>query len=206
MVGLFHVLSNDGEGNFAAAEALRGTDGALLMVHHAFENRGEQLTENICTRPFACDWDGDGDLDLLVGNFKGTFFVFDGEGEGRFAPAARPLLDMEGAALKTQGVHSDPFVIDWDGDGDLDLLATSHTGTIELAENQAISGEASREAGARLAPFRTLISPTPQAGPAGSTRMHVADVDGDGDLDLLVGDKVTVDGKRTGQVWLYRQN
>ena len=35
------------------------------------------------------------------------------------------LLSLDNKALKITGVHSDPFVIDWDGDGDLDLLSRS---------------------------------------------------------------------------------
>ncbi len=209
MVGLFHVLRGQEDGSFAAAEALTGTDGELLMVHHELTDRAQQLTENICTRPFAVDWDGDADLDLVVGNFKGTFFVFSGEGAGSFLPRPTALTSADGAVMRTAGAHSDPFVVDWDGDGDLDLLATSHTGEIQWAENQALDGADDADLGkaipAQLAAFQTLIAPTPAAGPAGSTRIHVEDVNGDGKLDVLVGDTVTIDGTSTGQVWLYLQ-
>ena len=46
-------------------------------------------------------------------------------------------------------------------------------------------------------------------GPTGSTRVWAADVDDDTKLDLLVGDRVTIEengsSERTGFVWLYRQ-
>ena len=80
------------------------------------------MTENICTRPFAVDWDGDGHLDLVVGNFAGTFYWFKGEGKGKFQPKPE-MIKAGDEPLKIPGHHSDPFVIDWDGDGDLDLSA-----------------------------------------------------------------------------------
>src|SRR6185503_17156507 len=101
------------------------------------------MTENICTRPFAVDWDGDGHLDLVVGNFSGTFYWFKGEGKGKFQP--KPEAIMIGKAgdrpLKVSGAHSDPFVIDWDGDGDLDLISGSSEGGVMWAENVAGKGK-----------------------------------------------------------------
>ena len=99
------------------------------------------MTENICTRPFAVDWDGDGHLDLVVGNFSGTFYWFKGQGKGKFLP--RPELIKAGdSPLTIAGAHSDPFVIDWDGDGDLDLLSGSSNGGVQWAENRAGKGKA----------------------------------------------------------------
>ena len=158
MVGSFWVLKGQKDGTFAKPFELKGTDGKLLSVHAKFEDRGAQLTENICTRPFAVDWNGDGKLDIISGNFKGTFFLFTGEGEGKFKPEPVAVATADGEALKTSGVHSDPFVIDWDGDGDLDLLAASSTGEIVWAENVNDAKTATSTA-PKLSAFRTLISP-----------------------------------------------
>lgn len=195
MAGLFQVLYGEPGGGFAKAAVLTGTDGEPLIIEHAGR---EEVTKAICTRPFAVDWDGDGDLDLVVGNFEGTFHVFRGEGEGRFSPQSEPVLSGD-ARLSIPGAHSDPFVIDWDGDGDLDLLSGSNRGGVYLAEN--IAGEGKEP---ELRPFETLISAGEQpeygaflaeaelVGPTTSTRIWVDDVDGDGKLDVLVGDNVTL--------------
>ena len=80
--GVFQVLYGKEDGTFRRAEVLKGTDGEPLVI----PPKGEPTNENTCTRPFAVDWDGDGHLDLVVGNFAGTFYLFKGQGKGKFLP------------------------------------------------------------------------------------------------------------------------
>jgi hypothetical protein len=195
MAGLFQVLYGKGDGTFRKAEVLKGTDGEPLIIP---ADNGDKLTEKICTRPFAVDWDGDGHLDLVVGNFAGTFYWFKGQGKGKFSPKPEPIL-ADGRPLKLPGAHGDPFVIDLDGDGDLDLVSGCSDGGVYWAENIAGKGKPPV-----LKPFRPLIKPGPPpkpgqllreedlTGPTHATRVWVADVNGDGKLDLLVGDSVTL--------------
>jgi hypothetical protein len=195
MAGLFQVLYGKGDGKFRQAEVLKGTDGQPLIIPAKGDDR---VTEKICTRPFAVDWDGDGHLDLVVGNFAGTFYWFKGQGKGKFAPKPE-LIKAGGEPLRIRGAHSDPVVVDWDGDGDLDLISGSSDGGVWLAENKAGKGKMPD-----LLPFRRLIEPAQTVeygqpleekdltGPTRATRVWVADVNGDGKLDLLVGDSVTL--------------
>ena len=195
MAGLFQVLYGKGDGTFRKAEVLKGTDGKPLIIP---ANGERELTEKICTRPFAVDWDGDGHLDLVVGNFSGTFYWFKGQGKGKFLPKPEQIK-TGGAPLRIPGAHSDPFVIDLDGDGALDLVSGSSDGGVYWARNKAGKGKMPD-----LEPFRPLLKPpTPVkwgqvlresdlTGPTTATRVWVADVNGDGKLDLLVGDCVTL--------------
>ena len=198
MAGLFQVLWGTGEGTFKKAEPLKGTDGEPLIL--PLEGSQDKNTPRICTRPFAVDWDGDGDLDIVSGNFAGTFFVFLGEGEGKFAPKAKILEEADtGKPLRISGVHSDPFVIDFDGDKDLDILSGAGAGGVQIALNTAGPGKKPTFDG-----FEELVAAPENreqgflrrgefpAGPGGSTRVWVSDLDGDGKLDLLLGDKVTL--------------
>lgn len=195
MAGLFQVLYGKADGTFRKAETLNGSDGKPLIIP---ANDEDKIVEKICTRPFAVDWDGDGHLDLVVGNFSGSFYWFKGEGKGKFSPKPQPLTSGK-EPLRIDGNHSDPFVIDWDGDGDLDLLSGSSNGGVQWAENVAGKGKPPE-----LRPFQTLIKPgkgiqygqpvneEELTGPTTSTRIWVADVNGDGKLDILVGDSVTL--------------
>lgn len=205
MAGLFQVLYGKTDGAFRKAEVLNGTDGEPLII----PLNGKPETESICTRPFAVDWNGDGQLDLVVGNFEGTFYWFKGEGKGRFQPKSEAIM-CGGHPLRLEGIegdysgdsyHSDPFVIDWDGDGAVDVISGSSNGGVQFAKNHAAKGEVP-ELGAfewliipGADPFegRRLVSEADLSGPCNSsTRVWVADINRDGKLDVLVGDDVTL--------------
>ncbi|MEO1696345.1 MAG: FG-GAP-like repeat-containing protein [Planctomycetota bacterium] len=202
MVGEFYLFRGEAEG-YAPPERLRGTDGEPLVVRVRTDVEYPD-SDRTCTRPTAVDLDGDGDLDIVTGNEAGLFALFQGESDG-FAPESSFLTGTDGALLKVDG-HSDPHFADWDGDGDLDLLSGSESGEVSWFPN----------VGTRTAPrfgdAQQLVAP-PEDGPSGgdvvfgdghitgpqtATRVTTADVDGDGKLDLLVGDAAEITNPAAG--------
>jgi hypothetical protein len=199
MAGLFQVLHGKADGTFRKAEVLKGTDGEPLIIPvRSKPGKGDDWINNICTRPFAVDWDGDGHLDLVVGTFPGSFYLFKGQEGGKFHPKPEEMKSGD-KPLKVEGHHGDPFVIDWDGDGDLDILSGSSEGGVQWAENHAGPGKLPS-----LKPFRKLIERGPQIeygsilhdadlkGPLTDTRIWVDDINGDGKFDILVGDNASL--------------
>ncbi len=192
MAGLFQVLWGNEAGEFAAAEVLKGTDDQPLIIPATEET----MIRNICTRPTAADIDGDGYLDLVVGNFEGTFFVFAGTDKGKFAPTPSQLMaDEKPIAVD---YHSDPFLVDWDQDGDLDLISGSSSGGVSISLNDGTAKKPEFTPMKKLvnAPkashSETIFGDSHISGPQSATRVWVDDLNGDNKLDLVVGDSLNL--------------
>ncbi len=190
MAGLYYILWGQEDGTFKKPETLTGTDGKPLIIAPAPDSKDKDQAR-ICTRPTALDFTGDGNLDLVVGNFEGTFYLFKGQGHGKFSPQST-RIEIEGKALNT-GSHSDPFFADLDGDGDLDLITGSDAGGIIMVENSAGKGNPIK----LHHKITTLLPTVPREAdswiddprkPAAATRVSVADLNADGKLDLIFGD------------------
>jgi hypothetical protein len=144
---------------------------------------------------FACDWDGDGDLDLLVGDIGGNVHLVPNEGTARaYAFGAEQALLAGGKALRVDGGDAGPCAADWDGDGDLDLLVGAGNGSVWLYRNVGTAKAPELAAGERLAaPGEATHGPGAPREPRRGIRAKVcvADWNGDGRPDLLVGDFAT---------------
>ncbi len=125
--------------------------------------------------PALADLDGDGDLDMAVGTWNDGVRLFVNVGSRE---AARFVEDSMALVQLTRGSHPTPVFADLDGDGDLDLVAGEASGELDYWRNDGTAEE----------PLFVLVSDTWLGIDVGRRSVPaLADVDGDGDLDLAVG-------------------
>ncbi len=135
-------------------------DGRIALVEHRgriiagrpqflppvfFQQQAAELKFGALSTPVGCDWDGDGDLDIVSGNtagYVGWFENLDGAPSPRWAAprlihaAGRPIRIQAGTNGSIQGPceakwgYTAPSVADWDGDGLADLLVNSIWGEV----------------------------------------------------------------------------
>jgi hypothetical protein len=86
--------------------------------------------------PNFADFDGDGDLDLICGEFVDKFTWFENTGTRRRPKyAAGRYLTYAGKPLKMDLCMIVPVALDWDKDGDIDLVVGQEDGRVALVEN-----------------------------------------------------------------------
>jgi hypothetical protein len=170
---------------FAEGTYLRDEDGEIIRMHV------EMIT------PTAVDFDGDGHIDLLVGDEDGrvAFIKNTGKTRKRAPVFKKPVYLKQKAHYVKFGALSTPYSVDWDGDGNPDIIAGNSAGNICFIKN--IYGTSNPEWAEPVLlqvngkDIRIMAGKNGSIqGPAeekwGYTTLSVADWDNDGKLDIIV--------------------
>ncbi len=194
------LVDLDGDGDLDLLLANKIDAGHLEKSRvYRFENTGTRTSPRFALKdtldfrptfhqaPAFGDLDGDGDLDMLLGTWNQGVAFYRNDGSTR--EARFTLVDSAYITL-TRGSNSTPALGDIDGDGDLDLFIGEASGEINFYRND----------GTRTAPKFVLVSDKFEDFNVGRrSTPTLVDIDGDGDLDLLVG-------AEDGGIFLFRNN
>ncbi len=133
--------------------------------------------------PILADIDGDGDLDLVVGENDGTLKYYQNTGTTSNPAYEAKTGDDNPFNGINVGIYSGPTLADIDGDGDLDLVMGEAYGTLKYYQNTGTTSNPAYEVKTGGSnPFNSIDV-------GDFSKPTLADIDGDGDLDLVVGEK-----------------
>ncbi len=196
------------KGRFHKAKPILTITGRTPVAYEKNQvDNKKNLKQTQCSKQYLADLNDDGLLDLVYGDKTGRFTKFDGvkkEGEMSFTNTQSTLKYADGGDVKLTmpgyEKYSSPHFADWDDDGDLDLLSGSSTGAVFYFKNIGSPAKAVFKKpttlleGLKLHTKRDPLSyymvpkELEQDRPQFISSVTTTDYNGDGKLDLVIGD------------------
>ncbi len=188
--GQIFVFKGLGKQKFAKPEPIVGKNKNPIKIYAA-------------STVYAVDWNADKKLDLLIGDKAGRVHFLPNEGTQKEPAFGIPQeLSAGGNPIRVERGLSHPVAADWDNDGKLDLIVGCGNGAVLFFHNTGTTKTPKLAAGRTLLAASKLAFGKASDGCGARVKICVHDWNGDGKLDLLLGDmsyytpKVTEEGRK----------
>lgn len=197
---------------FAPRQVLTEFSGLPVLTGLDTVAEDSGINNSLSAKPAWMDWNDDGDLDLILGNFTGDLVVRyrsrHGGADGLTPIPGQPVYNEfeaqfsvydyveGGAGILAEENFLSPTIADWDADGLKDIVVGAGSGAVYWLKNTGKAGAPSFAApkmllpglpGKAYPPYQ-LLKEDQAAARGARASVDVADWDGDGKLDLIVGD------------------
>lgn len=163
------------------------------------------VTNSDFPRPAITDLDGNGRLDMLIGDYSGYIKRYEATAlNSTTFVADANFLQADGATIKAVGTTATngtakPLIFDMDGNGLLDMVMGSQSGAVTRYEQSARYATTFTSKGNLTTDGSTPVSMgTAGNNEGGYSAPIITDIDNDGRLDLLIGNQ-------NGSIYLYTQ-
>ena len=166
------------------ARNLASNDAPKYAKAENIQAAGEKIDVYGCPSPNLVDWDNDGDMDLICGEFLDRISFFENIGT-RTAPqyAEGRFLEVNGKRLHMELEMLQVVVFDWDQDGDADIVVGQEDGRVAWIENAGPGADGTPRIKAPVFFQQRAENVQWEA----LTTPCSIDWDGDGDEDIICG-------------------
>lgn len=175
-------------------------NGTLLWSFLPADENGDGRPDGVVSTPAIGDVDGDGANEVAFGSWDFNLYLLRGA-TGAVVPGFPPNPSGLGHGLR-DSIWSSPALADLDGDGKLEIVIGADTHAegppINTPDGGAI--HVYRSNGTQFPGFPKYVDQTIMSSPA------IADLDGDGNLDIVVGGGVFYTGAVGRRVYAWRRD
>lgn len=169
------------------------TTGSIVLAAGVLLRNAANTADFVATdsRVDVADWNGDGKPDIITGSFSGNVQVAYNTSTGATQTFAAPVTALDTTGLTISGSYNlTPRVIDVSRDGVLDLLVAYNWGNIDFRANTASAAAPVLGSSAQLSVTLPDGSTPDLHALTDGPFVDLADFDGDGTFDLLIGGSI----------------